>query len=120
MIPQRDGGRSATSFGGWLVRLKTNTSKSSSNASRSFAAASPTPFGPGGVIESVLALIGGERVIEGYDRLIEERPFEGAQFLRYARDRIEQTELERAAAAGLETVAERMRVPLMPAGGQGL
>jgi hypothetical protein len=71
------------------------------------------PFGPDGVIESVLASIGGERVIEGYERLIGEPPFEGAQFLRYAQDRVKQAELERAAAEHVQNLADDMGVPLL-------
>jgi hypothetical protein len=71
------------------------------------------PFGPQAVVENVLAAIGGEAVIAGYDTVISERPFDGAQFLRHSRERVLQSELEKAAASHIELLARAAGVPVL-------
>jgi len=72
------------------------------------------PFGPSGVIEYVIAEIGGEEVVARYDEAISSRPFDGAQFLRIPRDRVAQRELKSAGSAAALELAEVVGVPLLP------
>ena len=71
------------------------------------------PFGAAGMLESAIAAIGGEPAIGGYDRMIANRPFAGAQFMRLHRDRLAQIELQRKGDERVDQLARQVGVPLL-------
>jgi hypothetical protein len=74
---------------------------------------SSNPFGPSGMLEYVIAEIGGEEVVVRYDDAIAARPFEGAQFLRSQRDSVAQRELKAIGDEGARRLADAAGVPLL-------